>query len=97
MPVLVKWSAYNEENFEEIRIIRNQTLAETQEVIDTFIENFEEEHGGEITPLASFSFHDDDFSQDSFEVTEISEAEADTLEKYLGTSFGLGALHYVFN
>jgi len=97
MPVLVKWSANNEEVFEEFKIIRNQTFAEVQEIIDTFIENFEEEHNGEITPLSGYSFHEDDFSPEAFEVFAISESEADALEKYLGASFGLGALHYVFN
>lgn len=94
MPVLLESSVLCDDiNYQEFKIIRNISIEDIQNRIDSFMnEDFEEKHGGEIEFITSHYIHDGDFS---FKVSEITESEAATIEKLLGTSYGHGLISYL--
>lgn len=94
MPLLLKSTVSADDNdYEEFQIIRNLAIEEIQNAIDAFTnEKFDEEHKGEIEFITGHYIHDGDFS---FEVSEISEEEADAIERLIGNSYGHGLINYL--
>lgn len=93
MPVLLKSSVTADDiDFQEFKIIRDISIDEIQNTIDSFDEKFNEEHNDEIEFISGHYIHDGDFS---FEASEITESEAETIEQLFGNSYGHGLISYL--
>lgn len=94
MPVLLKSSVMADDiDFQEFKIIYDFSIDEVQNAIDSFMnEKFDEENNGEIDFISGHYIHEGDFS---FEASEISEEEAEILERLFGNNYGHGLISYL--
>lgn len=83
MPVLIRTTAeLHDGDVEGFKIVRDYTLEQVEQVVEKFIdETWQETHGGEFEVSCGNYLHDVD---DIFQVDEITEEEAATIEKFFG-------------